>query len=398
MPPPARILFIDHTAALSGGELALLNLVRHLDRTRFEPVVLLFSGGPLVERLSLAGVETHILPLSPGVARTRKESLGPKSLLGPGKVLASVAFVARVRRFIARNRFDLVHTNSLKADLLGGLAARLARKPLVWHVHDRIEPDYLPKSVVAVFRLLARILPHVVVANSWATLATLRLPARKLSHVIPPGIDPTPFAVAETTTQNRDHGGHPLVAIVGRISPWKGQHVFLRAAALVHAKFPDARFQIIGSAMFGEQEYERSLHALVTDLGLNGLVEFTGFVEDVPALLRRLDLLVHASTSPEPFGQVLVEAMAAAKPVVATGGGGVAEIVENEITGLLVPMDDPYATAQAITRLFEMPSTAHEMGLRGRQRVLDHYTIRRTARDFHALYHSLLNHSTGRSA
>ena len=108
---PRRILFADHTAALGGGEIALLNLVRHLDRTRYVPVVLLFSDGPLRQRLRESGVETHVLPLSPSVVNARKDSLGAGTLVRLRDVLRSAAFVLRLRRQIRRLRVDLVHTN-----------------------------------------------------------------------------------------------------------------------------------------------------------------------------------------------------------------------------------------------------------------------------------------------
>jgi glycosyltransferase involved in cell wall biosynthesis len=167
--------------------------------------------------------------------------------------------------------------------------------------------------------------------------------------------------------------------LIGRISPWKGQHVFLRAAARVLKRFPEARFVIAGAAIFGEEAYEKQLHRLVRELAIADQVDFLGFSTDVPSVIEGLDVVAHASTLPEPFGQVIIEAMASAKPVVATLGGGVTEIIDDNITGLLVPMGDD-----------------QEMGYRGRIRVLRQFTIDKTVRQVQEVYDFLLDTRDGR--
>jgi glycosyltransferase involved in cell wall biosynthesis len=179
--------------------------------------------------------------------------------------------------------------------------------------------------------------------------------------------------------------------LVGRISPWKGQDVFLRAAAIVRRQFPQARFQVIGSALFGEREYEQGLRAMAHSDGLESAVEFLGFRDDVPDLIARLDVLVHASTTGEPFGQVIIEGMAAAKPLVATRGGAVPEIVVDGTTGLLVPMNDAPKMAEAIATLLSDPDRARAMGLAGRERVAQRFTIARTAEGVQKVYDELLD-------
>jgi glycosyltransferase involved in cell wall biosynthesis len=389
MKTPKRILFFDHTAALGGGEIALLHLVEALDRARFESIVVLASEGPLRAKLVDAGIETHVLPLAPGVVQTRKDSLGSRSFLQVGLIARALLYVVRLARFIAKNRIDLVHTNSLKADIIGGFAARLARVPVVWHIRDRIADDYLPPAVAAVFRWLLRIVPDCVIANSEATFRTLRLPVGAkgnvvASGVVHDGVNPVIETVARLAS------AAPLIGIVGRISPWKGQHIFLRAAATVRERFPQARFQIIGSALFDEAKYEKEVRTLTTTLGLDEAVEFTGFRQDVPELIAGLDILAHASTIGEPFGQVVAEGMIAGKPVVATNGGGVPEIIKDGISGLLVPMDDAPALATAILWLMENPEQAQEIAKAGRQRILDHFTIEQTVSKVQGIYDDLL--------
>ena len=383
-----RILYADHTAKLGGGEIALLHLVQHLDRTRFQPVVVLGEDGPLRAKLEEAGVETHLLLLSSGVTETRKDTLGLATLLRMGDVARSGRYVLALRAFIRAQNVGVVHTNSLKSDILGGAAARLAGVPLLWHVRDRIDSDYLPGPVARVFRWLCRWLPARVVANSHSTLETLTqgqdLPRMGVVH---DGVLPHP-----APAQARTHALHaPTIGLVGRIARWKGQHIFLEAAARVHAKFPEARFQIIGAPLFAEQAYEEEIQAQARTLGLEKCVEFLGFRTDVPALIDGLDILAHASITAEPFGLVIAEGMAAGKPVVATNGGGAREIVADGETGLLVPMGDAEAMGAALLQLLEDPEEARRMGQCGQQRVAAQFSIERTARGMEAVYTEMLS-------
>jgi glycosyltransferase involved in cell wall biosynthesis len=391
----ARVLLFDHTAIWSGGEIALYNLVQNLDKTRFTPIVALCDDGPLAQRLRESGIETHILPLAPSVTHAAKDSLGISSLLRLKDLFRVLCFIFTLARFIKSNQIDLVHTNSLKSDLLGGFAGRLAGVPVLWHIRDRIEDDYLPGPVVRAFRLLCRFLPNYLVTNSQATL-----------HTVLPALQDTTREINETHLDRRYrvvYDGTPVrelvppparsiprIGLVGRISAWKGQHVFLQSARIVHACFPEARFQIIGGALFNEKEYEQSLYQMVEELGLQSCVEFTGFRNDVPALMAELDILVHASITGEPFGQVVIEGMMTGIPVVATRGGGIPEIVEEGRTGMLVPMGDAQAMASAICSLLNDKQRAAAMGLRGYQRARDHFDIALTARRVEAVYERLL--------
>jgi glycosyltransferase involved in cell wall biosynthesis len=176
------------------------------------------------------------------------------------------------------------------------------------------------------------------------------------------------------------------IGLVGRITPWKGQDIFIKAAALLKQKHPEAKFEIIGAPLFSERAYEAELRRLCDELNVTDTVEFAGFVEKVPARIAELDIVVHASITGEPFGQVIIEGMAEQKPVVATNGGGVPEIVQDGITGLLVPMGDALRMAEAIDYLLTHPDEATMMGVRGRERVQTHFTIQKTARMVEEVY------------
>jgi glycosyltransferase involved in cell wall biosynthesis len=392
-----RVLFINHTAKLGGGELALTALIRHINKDKVDHEVLLCEDGPLSNRLKHT-TDVHIVPLSAEIREARKDSLGSGGFAQLKKMGGLPIYILRLRNVIRRLQVDIVHTNSLKADIIGGIAARLAGKRIIWHVRDRIESDYLPATVVRLFRVLTRLLPNAVIANSRATLETLKLDGavgtsqstrikwKGVSRVIHDGFDFAEVAVPSPTPQQ----DLVKVGLIGRISPWKGQDIFLQAAAIVHQRFPQVLFEIIGSALFDEREYEAYIQKLCADLELEDYVEFVGFVDNVQAYIDQLNVVVHASTIGEPFGQVVIEGMAAGKPIVATRGGGIPEIVIDGETGLLVPMRDAEALAEAISTLLSDPARAVAMGKNGHRRVIEHFRIEKTAANVTDFYREVL--------
>jgi len=385
---PLRVMLFDHIASMSGGEVALYNLVRHLDRRLVKPIVVLGEEGPLAEKLRPCA-EVHILPMQAGFSKARKDSLGAKSLLRGGVVVGAAAYVRQLAVFMRQHRIDLVHTNSLKADVLGGLAARLSGTPVIWHIRDRIANDYLPSTVVKVFKALCRSIPNGIIAISYAVAAPLGGEKGKPKPLFVVH-DGTEVEIFQAMQSDRNSSDETVVGLVGRISPWKGQDIFLRAAYQLKEKYPTVKFRIIGAALFNEAEYENSIRKLATELHLDDIVQFTGFRENIPAEIAQLDILVHASTRAEPFGQVIIEGMASGRPVVATNGGGVPEIVDDGITGLLVPMEDADAMAVAIDSLLADPERARTMGQLGLQAVQERFTISKTARGVERVYRNML--------
>jgi glycosyltransferase involved in cell wall biosynthesis len=192
-----------------------------------------------------------------------------------------------------------------------------------------------------------------------------------------------PEVMSAAAPRDRHEGGEMTYGIVGRLAPWKGQDLFLRAFA---AAFPDGRERavVVGAALFGEDEYARRLVGLAASLGIAGRVELRGFRSDVWSELARIDVLVHASVTPEPFGQVILEGMAAGVPVIAARAGGPAEILTHDVTGELYEPDDAAALAAAMTRL-------HDPQLRARLSAAALEEVRRyepgvVAAQLHELY------------
>jgi glycosyltransferase involved in cell wall biosynthesis len=384
---PLRVMFVDHVASVGGAEIALYNLIRHFDFNVIQPVVVLGEEGILADRLKSIA-EVHVIPMCAEVRTARKDNLGARSLLLGSAIIGAIRYIYQLIQFIREHNVDLVHTNSLKSDILGGCAAKLAGRPVIWHVRDRITSDYLPSRVAAMFRVLSKWLPDLIIADSRAVAATLSKASTTSIRVVHEG---TPHEEFERHSQMAPaRNTSPVIGLVGRISPWKGQDVFVRAASIVHQKHPEARFRIIGAALFGEATFEQKLHALVEDLKVGPVVEFSGFRHDIHVAIAELDILVHASTRPEPFGQVIIEGMAAGKPVVATNAGGVPEIIEDGVTGYLVSMADAEGMAGVINKLLDDPEAALAVSVRGQQHVAVNFSITRTVQGVMAAYRQLL--------
>ena len=365
-----RVVYLDHVARLSGGEIALLRLLPHLRRVNAH--VILGEEGPLVTRLAQAGISVEVLPIAAAARDARKDTvrLGGAS---PAATLSTLAYIARLTVRLRQLQPDLVHTNSLKASVYGSLAANAAGIPVVWHLRDRIAPDYLPRPAIRLVRELVARMADGVVANSAATLDTLAAGAHDrgpMNRVIPDSVEPSPYP------RRRDSPATTF-GIVGRIAPWKGQDLFVRAFA---AAFPSdtgaGRAVIVGAPLFGEEGCEQQLRELIARLGLTERVQLRGFREDVWSELARIDVLVHASVIPEPFGQVVLEGMAAGLPVIAPDEGGPAEVIADGETGRLFAARSVDALAAAMRALNDDPQACERLGSAARRSIEAYHPAR----------------------
>lgn len=338
-----RVLFLDHVGVLGGAELFLLDIARHY--TGFSKVLLL-ADGPFRERLERAGVTVEVLPAPHVVSEIRREGGGVRDLQAVPEVLRLGLRVARLAR-----SYDVLYANSQKALIVGALAGKLAGKPLIWHLHDVLTADHFSRTHQRIATTLGNRLVARIVANSGATAEAFVKNGGKAEQVrvVYNGIDPNPFESVTPKEVGALEGelglaGVPSVGVFSRLAPWKGQHVLLEA--LVH--LPGVHALLVGEALFGERTYAESLRERAKDLGVTDRVHFLGFREDIPQLMRLVDVVVHASVAPEPFGRMIVEGMLARRPVVASRAGGTAEIVEDGISGVLIPPGDTEALTEAL--------------------------------------------------
>lgn len=381
-----RVLVVNHAVEMGGAEKVLLRLLDSLDRDTFEPALACPGPGPLAEQMEERGIAVHTGHPSSRLLNIKRQSLGGDRaavLAYPADLAASVL---RLSRLVRRGGFDLVYTNSAKADIYGSAAGRLAGRPVVWRLHDIVTEEAFNRLNMTLFRECATRLAYTVLCVSGAVekaMAELGVPRARLATVYN-GIDlDAESAAVDRAAVRRSLGvdaDAPLAGMVGRLVDWKGPDYFIKAAGLVSRELPDARFVLVGDAVFGEQAYVDTLRRLSSECGLEGRLVFTGFREDISEIMGSLDLLVHSSVLPDPLPTVLIEAMARSRPVVGTDAGGVREIVDDGVTGFVVPPRDARAMAAAMKHVLDDPAGGISMGLAGRARAGELFDIEVTTR------------------
>lgn len=372
-PTPLHVLVLTHSARLGGAELALARLCEALPDHVLLRVVT-FEEGALVARLRAFGVSVEVISArGRWVRRSRADT---RSLAGRlSMILGTAAHAARVARRVRELDPDVVQSWTLKSHLIAAFSRPAYRAASVWFVHDRLTEQYLGRMNRTIARLLLRT-PSVVVANSHATAAT----TGRDCLVAYPGLSAGQF---RTTSEVANRHLHlpPTLLVLGRVSPTKGQHQVIKAMKEISARYPGARLRLVGAPLFGEESYEQECRSLVGTLGLNEAVTFVGQVDDPAPELDRASALIHSSELPEPFGQVVTEAMARGVPVIATERGGIPEILVDEegITlGRMVPPSDASAIVKAVVDLVEQPSTTLLLAQAAHRRASQEFTIERT--------------------
>jgi glycosyltransferase involved in cell wall biosynthesis len=381
---PRRVLYVQPNNEVGGSDIALLRLVSALDRTRYTPVVVLPGDGPLSDLMRKAGAELRFSPMRQ-----------LRTVPSPGYQLAYLAGIAptvvRLRRLIHQDRIAFVHTNSLFS-FYGAWAARLAGRPHVWHVREI--PPAVPVARPAYARMVLG-LSEIVVAMTRACVGGLfgQGPSPAKVTVLDEGLDLSRWHAGISGARIRAELGLapdvPVVGFIARLDPWKGLDVFLRMARLVADAVPATVFLVIGDAPPGMEAHRDDMKALAASLGLGERVHFLGWryrLDAIPEVMAALTLLCHTPVQPEPFGLVVIEAMAVGCPVVAPRAGGPAEIIDDEETGLLAPMGDPAGFAERVIRLLTDAPRRAALADAARRRVAERFATDRFAANLSRLY------------
>lgn len=381
-----RPLIVNHAVEIGGAERVLLRFLDRMDRALFEPALACPHEGPLVEEARKLGLTVHLGYPSARLLEVKRKSLGSGRLAMLAYPYDMAVTVTGLATLIRRNGYDLVLTNSAKADIYGSLAARLAGRPVVWRLHDIVDSDAFSRLNILLFRVFAGLFAAKVLAVSHAVRDALVARGVRGDKVVVVynGIDLEGLSRGADREGARAEWGLAadvlLAGMVGRLVDWKGPDRFIEAAAQAAAEMPRARFMLVGDAIFGERDYVDELKAMASRLDLDERMVFTGFREDALEIIAGLDVLVHASLLPDPLPTVLIEAMALGLPVVAADGGGVREIVEDGVTGLVVPPGDVRAISGAMVKILSRPSEARDMGEAGRERASKLFDIDRQSR------------------
>jgi len=381
---PVRVLSLVASATLGGTERVLLDVVRLLDRTRYEPWVVLPSDGPLVGELEAVGCEVAVIDFLGRAAELGRYSRWEDYLraLRAGPQMAGG--IQKVARLVQEARIQIIHSHAVKTHAVTSLLSLVVHRPIIWHIHDFL----LGRPGLRWMALAADVVADLLIANSHAVASQFSSSSRFV--VIHNGVDVEMFRPSGCTGKDEDQC---TIGMVGAFAPWKGQHIFLQAAARVVRQVPRVRFYLIGDVIYstaGHREYRSTLAQLVQDLGLEKHVVFGGFRRDIADVLSGLDIVVHCSIEPEPFGRVIVEAMACAKPVIASRAGGVREIISDGVNGLLVPPGDQERLAEALVSLVRDSQRRARLGEAARQRVLETFRIEDQVRKIEQCYERLL--------
>lgn len=369
----SRILFVHSGSDLYGASRSLLRLSSRLTRDGVSVSVILPHEGPLVFALRQNGVEVVIQKNLPVIERRKAESLrGLIDLL-----INLCVSIYSIFRLIKQFNPQIIHTMTAVI-LSSGPAARLAGIPHIWHVREFFnEFGWLWRYYQ---RYMVLFSSRIVCVSTPVASQFEELKTNGKLLVLHNGFPAEEFAgvsadrVEMFRSKYAAAGVQFLVGVVGRIKfQRKGQEVFVRAAGLLKTKFPDARFLCIGSPFPGNEKHLASLLDLVKELSLVGYVLYTGDIEDIKAAIKGLDILVLSSTQPEPFGGVVVEAMALSRPVVATKAGGSLEQVVDGVTGYLVEPGNPEEMADHIERLLQSPERRQTFGARGHARFMEKF-------------------------
>ncbi len=409
-----KILYVEIAATVGGSLFSLLELLRALDPARYEPLVLFLHDNPMIGQFQEQGIRALRLNSAPVQAATPRPAATQTPqrniaaqldqhhrYLGNSYRIAKDFYklarldqgqARRIAKIAQAERVSLVHhNNSLHGNRVSILAARLAGLPQVCHARMFTDCSWLDRQVgrsVDSFIYISHAVEQYY--------QSLGIPAAK-GRVIYNPVGAQAFEALTPRAEVRRELGLAdddfIACNVGRIVPWKGQDVFLRAMAQVVKQQPRAKALIVGKSppTPDATQFDAQLQQMVVDLNLQDHVVFTGFRRDIPSLMSACDVNVHSASEPEPFGRVIVEAMLSGAPVIATKAGGPLDIIDEERTGLLVPPQDAGAMADAILRLAHQPEQSAAMGRFASQTARQRFSAQQHAEQVQGVYEQFLS-------
>jgi len=383
-----QVVFVDETADIGGAEVNLLTITPHLHEAGWHPIVVVPGAGRLTEKLHGLGVSTCYVPRPPLLSSSwyiRHRYKIPNPLALPLNAVQGMIWVAQLYALFRRVRPAVVQSVSMWSHAFAGLAGRLAGCPVVWHFQDIVSPRSGFGAYRALVRLCARYIPTRILCISDIVADQFRDDERAGGKV----------HVLWNTVDTQRHAYGPArdrelltIGTVARLTPWKGHEVALHAARMLKQRGMSFRWLIAGDEGLGDTGYRAHLLNLINDWGLKSEVQLVGWVADMPAFYRSLDVLVHPAIEPEPFGLVLAEAMASGLSVIATTGGGAEHMIE-PAGGLLVPPSRADAIADALLRIGTIPRELVRRGERARRFAEQRFGTQQYVEQLVRMYQSL---------
>lgn len=388
-----RILYIEanRDGTVGGSYYILLSLIKDLDKTKFEPHILFCQENFLIPEFRKITPFVYVNNFGPSGSEpvNNFESL----IKWPYRFFKQIILKQpRLKRIISEIKPDLVHLgNGYSSMHEWMLACYLNGIKVLVHDHGtRFPCSYRTKFFV---RFLDAI---VSVSESYKNnVVKQRLKIKRIQRIYN-GLNIEQFKnkinFADNNKLIREFNlrkDQPIVGIIGNIIRWKGQHVVLQAIKEVKEKHPEIKCLIVGKVALRSESYKQELDSYIIDNDLKENIIFTGFRNNVPDILSLLDIMIHASIEPEPFGMVLLEGMAMGKPIIATNAGGPTEIVVNGETGILIPVNDHAKMAEAMIYFLSNKDEGKKMGEKGRQRLIEMFSIKKMVDEIESLYEDI---------
>jgi glycosyltransferase involved in cell wall biosynthesis len=394
-----KVLYVNPSSQLGGAERSLIDVicaVRAQDAA-IEITVLITAGdGPLVTELKAIGVEVILLELPRSISQLGDSDISAKSnkliaLLGSIGKLSVLPDLYRYRQklhqTVDRIDPDLIHSNGLKTHLL--IASLGVAKPIIWHLRDFIGSRSLIKQLLKLFvgRVTVAVAISQAIAHDWQAVFP-QLAIETIYNAIDlDKYQPRPAASASSTVK---------IGLIATYSLWKGHDIFIQAIGQIAKQAPElkstVKFYIIGGAIYetARSQYSRAeLQQLARDVDVEDWLELIDFQRDIVASYNMLDIVVHASTQPEPFGRTIVEAMACQRAVIVANAGGAAELFTDRIDAIGVPLGDYLALATVIQELIASPDLRLALGKAGQITVKNRFQRDRLGAEIISLYRQI---------
>jgi glycosyltransferase involved in cell wall biosynthesis len=370
MSEKGKIVFLHSSSELYGASKILIFVIEIVQKMGFPILVILPGEGPLAKEMMRLGFDVRIMNL--GILR--RKYFSPLGIINRGKRL--VQAYQFLKDLHQQEKIALIYSNTL-AVIIGAVFARRKKIPHVWHIHEILHsPEFLIKFLA---RQLDQTTPNPLVvseavANHWRKYLQIAIPS-----VIHNGMDYSPFLHAKSYLRQSlgVKNDQPVITMIGRINPGKGQQFFLQMAKELIQLYPNAVFWMVGDPYPGYEPIHGQLKEYIRTHHLEASVMDLGFRMDVPEVLASSDIFVLPSILPDSFPTVILEAMASGLPVVATDSGGASEMIEDEVTGYLIPMGDVKLGVSRIASLLKDRKAAKVMGLAGQQRVQELFSFQK---------------------
>lgn len=388
-----NILYLEISGGMGGSGNALSNILRNLDRDKYFPVVAFSLYGPQIEKIRALGFPLYHIR---GLFLHERQSF--RSLRDKIRILAYPLYLLSIAIDLAlicpqlfyivkKHRVHILHlNNNVILNLPGIIISYLTHKPCVCHIR-------CTRNLTKIEKLSSKLVNNfIVLTQEVRNLYKKWIPENKLTKIYD-GIDLREFVVTRNTTTIKNSfslDSMPIVGIVGRIVEGKGHEEFILAAKQVLKKKPEVRFLIVGEGVKGEKLFSKRIDKLLAQKEVRNKISITGWKDNALETVSIFDIAVQPYTLPEGLPNAVIEAMALGKPVIASDIPGPSEIVDDGVTGFLVPPKNPQALAEKIIYLLDHPRIARRMGGEGRIKVKAKFDIKKEILQIEGIYEKTL--------